>query len=56
MAGPYRNIPFADLKAKMTGGDSLGQAIQALKSDANAKAEAKKEQKQADDDLKETGS
>ena len=50
------NIPFADLKAKMTSGDSLGKAIQTLKPDANAKAEAKKGQKQANDDMKESGS
>lgn len=61
------NIPFADLKAKMTGttsenvkeaGDpeSLGKAIHDLKPDVNAKTEAKKGQKQANDDLNSTGS
>lgn len=50
------NIPFADLKTKMTAGDSLGKAIHALKPDANAKSEAKKANKQAKDDLKESGS
>jgi hypothetical protein len=52
------NIPFADLKDKMTGSgsESLGKAIHTLKPDANAKAEAKKGQKQADDDLSSTAS
>ncbi len=47
------NIPFADLKDKMTGdkSESLGKSIHDLKPDANAKSEAKKGQKQADDDL-----
>lgn len=52
------DIPFADLKTKMTGdgAESLGKAIHELKPEANAKTEAKKGQKQADDDLKSTGS
>jgi hypothetical protein len=52
------NIPFADLKAKMTGdkSEALGKAIQDLKPDANAKSEAKKGQKQAEQDLNEAGS
>jgi hypothetical protein len=52
------NIPFADLKAKMTGDNSeaLGKAIQDLKPDASAKSEAKKGQKQAEQDLSEAGS
>jgi hypothetical protein len=46
---------FAALKAKLTGSGSvsLGKAIQALAPNADAKAEAKKASKQADDDLKE---
>jgi hypothetical protein len=50
------NIPFADLKTKMTGdgSESLGKAIHELKPDANAKVEAKKGQKQAGDDLSST--
>jgi len=50
------NIPFADLQAKMTGPGalSLGKAIQALKPDADAKAEAKKATTQADEDAKES--
>lgn len=54
------NIPggFAALKAKMTGtgGVSLGKAIEALDPSANAKAETKKANKQASDDMKEASS
>jgi hypothetical protein len=48
-------IPFDDLKAKMTGpnAESLGKAIKSLKLEANSKAEAKKAQKQANDDIRE---
>ncbi len=47
------DIPFADLKAKMTGSDSLslGKAIETLKPGTNGKAEGKKAQKQANEDL-----
>ncbi len=47
------DIPFADLKAKMTGtgSESLGKAIGDLKPAANAKAESKKAEKQANQDL-----
>jgi hypothetical protein len=50
------DIPFADLKAKMTGPNavSLGKAIQELKPDTDAKTEAKKATKQANDEMKET--
>src|SRR5579859_2740764 len=46
-------IPFDQLKAKMLGPPSmsLGKAIQALKPTANAKAELKKAQHQAHQDL-----
>jgi len=51
------NIPggFDTLKTKMTGNGavSLGKAIQGLAPDADAKAEAKKANKQASDDMKE---
>ncbi len=49
---------FDALKAKMTGDDavSLGKAIGQLAPQANAKAEAKKANKQASEDLRETGS
>jgi hypothetical protein len=47
---------FDALKAKVTGGMSLGTAIETLAPNANAKSEAKKANKQASDDLKETSS
>ncbi len=49
---------FAALKAKLTGSGSvnLGKAIQALAPNADAKAEAKRANKQASDDLEGTGS
>ena len=54
------NIPggFDALKAKITGSGavSLGKAIKGFAPDADAKAETKKANKQADDDLKETSS
>ena len=50
------NIPFDQLKTKMTGDHSvsLGKAIRELKPDVDAKAEAKKAEQQADQDLKES--
>jgi hypothetical protein len=47
------NIPFEELKSRMTGpeGVSLGKAIKELKPDADAKAEAKRAKKQAETDL-----
>jgi hypothetical protein len=50
------DIPFSDLKSKMTSGDSLGKAIHALKPDANAKAESKKADKEAKEDIKDSES
>jgi hypothetical protein len=54
------NIPggFDALKAKMTGSGAvnLGKAIKELAPDADAKAEEKKANKQASDDMKETSS
>jgi hypothetical protein len=54
------NIPggFDTLKAKITGVDavSLGKAIKGLAPDADAKAEEKKANKQAADDMKEASS
>ncbi len=49
---------FDALKAKVTGTGavSLGKAIKGFAPDADAKAEAKKANKQASDDLKETSS
>jgi len=49
-------IPFDQLKEKMVGGESLGKAIQVLKPDVDAKAEAKKAQKQAKQDIRESES
>ena len=48
------NIPFDQLKAKMTGTGavSLGKAITELKPDANAKAETDKAEKEASADVK----
>lgn len=48
------DIPFADLKAKMTGSGSvsLGKAIETLKPGTNGKTESKKAQQQANQDLK----
>ena len=48
------DIPFTELKTKMTGTDSvsLGKAIKNLKPSVNSKAEAKKGEKQAKVDLK----
>jgi hypothetical protein len=49
---------FDALKAKITGTGavSLGKAIEALEPSANAKAETKKANKQASDDMNETSS
>jgi hypothetical protein len=49
---------FANLKGATTGShpESLGQAIHGCNPHVDAKAEAKKGKKQADDDLKESGS
>jgi hypothetical protein len=45
-------IPFTELKSKMAGSEKLDKAIQALKPDADAKAEAKKAEKEAKTDIK----
>ena len=47
------DIPFADLKSKTTGlgSVSLGKAIETLKPGTSGKAESKKAQKQANEDL-----
>ena len=44
-------IPFADLKAKILGGESLGGAIQALRPEADGLIEARKARARAEDDL-----
>jgi len=48
-------IPFADLKTRIGSGQSLGEAIHAIKPDVDSAAEAHRAQKQAEKDLKETG-
>ena len=49
-------IPFDQLKTKILAGKSLGEAIQELKPNVAAEAEAKKAKKQAKRDMEETGS
>lgn len=46
------NISFAELKAQMSGGQQLQTAIQALKPDADAAAEARRAEQQAHSDLR----
>jgi hypothetical protein len=50
------DIPWADLRAKMTGDhpESLGKAIGELKPPADANTEAKKAEKEADTDIKDS--
>ena len=43
-------IPFADLKADMMAGDSLGQAIRKLRPEADSQVEARRAQAQARED------
>jgi hypothetical protein len=49
------NIPFADLKDRVTSGQSLGTAIHSLKPKADSKREAQRAQEQAREDLRTTG-
>jgi hypothetical protein len=44
-------IPFADLKARLLAGDSLGTAIEALKPGTDAQAEANRARARADEQL-----
>lgn len=44
-------IPFADVKSRMMTGDSLGDAIRALRPDADAQIEARKARAQAEDEI-----
>jgi hypothetical protein len=46
-------ISFDSLKAKLVAGDTLGKAIHELNPNVEGKAEAKKANKQAQEDLKE---
>lgn len=49
------NIPFADLKDRMTSGQSLGTAIHALKPKADSRREAQRAEEQARQDLHSQG-
>jgi hypothetical protein len=49
------NIPFADLKDRMTSGQSLGTAIHALKPKADSRREAQRAEEQARQDLRAEG-
>lgn len=45
------DIPFGDLKQRMTQGESLGEAIRALRPDADAQIEQRRARGQAEQDL-----
>jgi hypothetical protein len=45
------NIPFPDLKSRLTGGQRLGAAIHELKPGVNAKEQARKAEEQARNDI-----
>jgi hypothetical protein len=49
------NVPFAEVKDKMTSGQSLGAAIHALKPKADAQREARRALEQALEDLRSQG-
>jgi hypothetical protein len=49
------NIPFADLKDRMTSGQSLGTAIHALKPKADSRREVQRAEEQARQDLHSQG-
>lgn len=49
------NIPFADLKDRVTAGQSLTTAIHALKPKADSRREAQRAEEQAREDLRSTG-
>lgn len=49
------NIPFADLKDRMTSGQSLGTAIRALKPKADSRREVERAEEQARQDLRSQG-
>ena len=49
------NIPFADLKDRVTAGQSLGTAIHALKPKADSRREAQRAEEQAREDLRSQG-
>lgn len=49
------NIPFADLKDRVTSGQPLGTAIHSLKPKADSKREAQRAEEQAREDLRTAG-
>ena len=49
------NVSFADLKDRVTSGQSLGTAIHSLKPKADSKREAQRAEEQAREDLRTTG-
>ncbi len=49
------NLPFADLKSRIAGGQQLEGAIHALKPDVDAAAEARRAEQQARSDLRSQG-
>ncbi len=49
------DIPFADLKDRVTSGQSLGTAIHALKPKADSRREAQRAEEQAREDLRSQG-
>jgi hypothetical protein len=49
------NIPFADVKGRVTNGQSLGAAIHALKPKADAQREVRRAEEQAREDLRSQG-
>lgn len=49
------NIPFADLKDRVTSGQSLATSIHALKPKADSKREAQRAEEQAREDLRSQG-
>src|SRR5262249_42006236 len=49
------DIPFADLKDRVTAGQSLGSAIHKLKPKADSRREAERAEEQAREDLRTTG-
>jgi hypothetical protein len=46
------DIPFTQLKDKVTGGEKLGKAVKTLKPSSEAKSEVKKAKKEAKSDIK----
>lgn len=47
-------VPFADLKRRIMAGQSLGEAVHALRPDTDAQVEARKARASAEDDIRRT--